>query len=143
MEYIPSFVDQLDVNYISHYGVKGMRWGVRKSNRSSIGSASKTELSRIDKRYDKLAKKDAKEFARAKMSTGEGAGNRRKLIKATVEQRRKENKHYNDAFETYLAEQDMAKHATKARHERARKDAAKTTKRIINKTTNLLPYVLS
>lgn len=37
-----------------HYGVKGMKWGVRRR-----------------------AKKDAKEYARAKMFYGEGAGTRR------------------------------------------------------------------
>lgn len=30
MEYKPSFVDQLDVDYISHHGIKGMHWGVRR-----------------------------------------------------------------------------------------------------------------
>lgn len=30
MEHLPSFVDQLDVDYICHHGVKGMKWGVRR-----------------------------------------------------------------------------------------------------------------
>ena len=30
MEYLPSFSDQLDVDYISHHGIKGMHWGVRR-----------------------------------------------------------------------------------------------------------------
>lgn len=48
---------------LMHYGVKGMKWGVRR---------------------------DAKEFTQAKMHYGEGAGNRRKLIKATVKARSKD-----------------------------------------------------
>ena len=47
-----------------HYGIKGMKWGVRKT---------KSE-----------ARKDAHEYARAKMFYGEGAGIRRKKIKARV-----------------------------------------------------------
>lgn len=85
-----------------HYGVKGMKWGVRKAQ--------------------KLAQKDAKEFARAKMFYGEGAGTRRKLIKNTVEERSKDP-NYKKAFDEALAGQDMAKHASKARGERKRKDA--------------------
>lgn len=86
-----------------HYGVKGMKWGVRRA-----------------------AKRDAKEFARAKMFYGEGAGTRRKLIKATVEERSKDAD-YKKAFDEYLSKQDMSKHAAKAKVERARKTAVKTT----------------
>ena len=50
---------------LMHYGVKGMKWGVRRR-----------------------ARRDAKEYTQAKMYYGEGAGNRRKLIKATVKARR-------------------------------------------------------
>lgn len=91
--------------YLMHYGVLGMKWGVRKQQRQ--------------------AKKDAKEYARAKMFYGEGAGNRRKLIKAKVNERSK-NADYKKAFEKAYAGQDMAKHATKAKHERRRKDAKNT-----------------
>lgn len=109
----------MEDNYLVHYGVLGMKWGVRKSKPSS---STKTTYSTKRK-----AKKDAKEYARAKMFYGEGAGNRRKLIKATVNQRSKDLHGYKSEFEKNLSKQDMAKHASKAKKERARKTAAKTT----------------
>lgn len=91
-----------------HHGVKGMKWGVRKQQHQ--------------------AKKDAKEYARAKMFYGEGAGTRRKLIKATVNQRSKDPV-YKKAFDEALSNQDMSKHATKARSERKRKDVTNEVKK--------------
>ena len=61
-----------------HYGVKGMKWGVRRE-----------------------AKRDAKEAARAKMSYGEGAGNRRKLINESVKAKSKKDPNYKKAFDYY------------------------------------------
>ena len=87
-------------NELYHYGVKGMKWGVRRR-----------------------AKKDAKEFARAKMYYGEGAGTRRKLIKATVEERSKDPD-YKKAFDYYSSKQDMSKHASGAKRERKVRDTA-------------------
>lgn len=102
-------------NELYHYGVKGMKWGVRRQ-----------------------AKKDAKEFARAKMFYGEGAGTRRKLIKAKVNERSKDPE-YKKEFDKALSEQDMAKHATKAKTERKVKDAkntaAKTGRGVVNMIT--------
>ena len=60
------------------------------------------------------------------MFYGEGAGNRRKLIKATVKERSKDAG-YKQEFDKYLAKQDMAKHASKARTERKVKDVEKST----------------
>jgi len=149
MEYKPSYADSLRADIqpsysdsLYHHGILGMHWGVRRYQNSDgsytpAGKArraneSEPQLSSIDKKYDKLAKKDAKEFARAKVSTGEGAGNRRKAIKTIVEQRRKENEHYGEAFDAYLEEQDMTKHVNAAKRERTVKDVAESTRRGIN-----------
>ena len=84
--------------YLAHYGIKGMKWGVRRK-----------------------ARKDAKEYARAKMYYGEGAGTRRKLINATVKERSK-NPDYKSEFDKALSKQDMSKHASAAKRERKVKD---------------------
>jgi hypothetical protein len=66
------------------------------------------------------------------MFYGEGAGTRRKLIKASVEAKSKKDPSYKKAFDHHLEKQDMAVHAAKARRERKRKNvtnsAAKTTR---------------
>lgn len=92
-----------------HHGVKGMKWGVQKT---------KSE-----------ARKDATEYARAKMFYGEGAGNRRKKIKARVDTRSKKT------FEKALASQNMDKHSRAVTRERNVKDTTKTIKKTFNKIT--------
>ena len=98
-----------------HYGKLGMKWGQHKTI--------------------KTARKDAEEFARAKMFYGTGAGTRRKLIKTTVEARSKDLL-YKQEFDNHLAKQDMSKHASKAKMERHAKDAKEaastTTRGLIN-----------
>ena len=99
-------------DFLEHFGIKGMKWGVRKDDYS--GATRKT---------NREAKKDASEYARAKMFYGEGAGNRRKLIKATVDAKAKHDPAYKQAFDHHLERQAMDRHAEKARSERKRKDA--------------------
>lgn len=72
----------------------------------------------------KEAQKDAYEYARAKMYYGEGAGTRRKLIKASVEHKCVMDPYYEEAFMKALHEQDMDDHANAARRERHRKDVS-------------------
>jgi len=106
----------LDENLLEHHGIKGMHWGARKNDYP--GASTRT---------NHQAHKDAKEFARAKMFYGEGAGTRRKLIKAKVEANKRRDPAYSKAFDHHLARQDMSSHADKARSERKRKNAASTT----------------
>jgi len=117
----------LDEVVLSHYGIKGMHWGVRRNG--PTGVSNKT---------NRQARSDAKEFARAKMFYGEGAGTRRKLIKAAVEARGKKDPAYQRAFDHHLAKQDMSKHAEKARSERKRKNVKKSAGRGIRGTRHIL-----
>lgn len=100
-----------DEEYLMHFGVKGMKWGTRKNDLPGVPRSTNRE-----------ARKDAAEFARAKMFYGEGAGTRRKLIKASVEAKAKKDPTYQAAFDHHLGQQDLSTHASKARTERRRKD---------------------
>lgn len=93
---------------LMHYGVKGMKWGVRRR-----------------------ARRDAKEFTQAKMYYGEGAGNRRKLIKATVKARSK------DPFDKAVANTDMSKQASQARRQRGRKNARNSAGKTVRGVGNI------
>jgi hypothetical protein len=110
-----------------HFGVKGMHWGVRHDGPASVS-----------RKTNSAAKSDAKEFARAKLFYGEGAGTRRKLIKAAVEAKSKKDPAYKRAFDHHLAKQDLSKHAEKARSERKRKDIKKSAGRGIRGTRHIL-----
>jgi hypothetical protein len=110
-----------------HFGVKGMHWGVRHDGPASVS-----------RKTNSAAKSDAKEFARAKLFYGEGAGTRRKLIKAAVEGKSKKDPAYKRAFDHHLAKQDMSKHSEKARSERTRKNVANSTRRGIRGTSHIL-----
>lgn len=116
----------LDENLLEHHGVKGMHWGVRRSE--TTGFRARTEPAPgVHPKTDKSARKDAEEFARAKMFYGQGAGTRRKLIKAKVESNKKNMPGYSKAFDHHLTRQDMSSHAAKAQSERARKNTTSTT----------------
>ena len=101
-----------------HFGIKGMKWGVRKT---------KSE-----------ARKDAHEYARAKMFYGEGAGIRRKKIKAKVDTRSKKSRLYKKTFEKSLSKQNMDAHAKAATRERNIKDTTKTVTKTAKGLFNLV-----
>lgn len=115
-------------DFLAHYGVKGMRWGVRKSDRPEGVSA----------RTNREAKKDAEEFTRAKMFYGQGAGTRRKLIKNTVEAKSKRDPSYKKAFDHHVEKTDMDKRATQARRERKRKNVAAGTAKTARGASHIL-----
>lgn len=120
--------DNVD-SFLEHYGVMGMRWGVRKDEGGSGIS---------NRRTDREAAKDAKEYARAKMFYGEGAGTRRKLINKSVEAKSKKDPEYKKAFDYHVEKQDLSEHASKARSERHRKDAVNSTRRTARGVKNVL-----
>ena len=129
---IPNWDGTVESTELYHHGIKGQKWGVRRYQNpdGSLTAAGQ-------RHYSKQAKKDAKEFARAKMFYGEGAGNRRKLIKATVEERSK-NEFYKKEFDRFSSKQDMSKHAKAAKGERKRKDVANATKKTARGVKNLV-----
>lgn len=62
---------------LAHFGVKGMKWGVRNEHRSQMRALNKESRAR-----DKAARKDAIETARARIATGQS----RKELKTAKEQ---------------------------------------------------------
>lgn len=80
-------------------------------------------------RTSKEARRDAHEYAVATMYYGEGAGTRRKLIKASVDAKAARDPHYARAFQTALVKEDMAEIASEARKERRRTDASSSVRR--------------
>lgn len=110
------FVPENDSD-ISHYGVKGMKWGVRRE-----------------------AKRDARESVRAAMSYGEGAGNRRKLINKSVEAKKKKDPNYAEAFDYYREREDVAKAGQNARRWRKKQDRKKKAKSVRSGAARALGY---
>lgn len=94
--------------FLAHFGVKGMHWGVRH------------------------ARADAHEYVKAKLAIGEGAGNRRKLIKAKVETRSKKSPEYKKAFDEHV--EKFSQHSDRlARQARVNKNV-KATRKSVGKT---------
>lgn len=118
---------------LCHYGVEGMHWGVRRYQpypSDYHGNGKYTGRSNREiKKTLKMAKKDAKRYANAKMYYGEGAGTRRKLLKAELDKKQKDPV-YKEAFDRYVENADYARSAQRAKVERKTRDTAAKAKRI-------------
>lgn len=66
MEYKPSFSDQLDIDYISHHGIKGMHWGVRRYQNAdgSLTNAGRRRYKNTKTMYKDLKKQVHKQRAK-------------------------------------------------------------------------------
>lgn len=108
------------------------------------GGVRKQRTPGVSRKTDRAARKDAKEFTQAKMYYGEGAGNRRKMIKAKVDQRSKDAA-YKKAFDNHVSNTDWEKRGQQARGKRRRQDAknsvGKTARGIRNLATGNTQYV--
>ena len=86
-----------------------------------------------------IARMDAKDYANAKINYGPGAGNRRKLIKARVDQRMS-NPEYREAFQKALGEIDyepIVKRVKTKKDIQAGVDAAKRSVRFGRRLYNI------
>ena len=115
-----------DEDTLVHFGVKGMKWGVRKSRPDGVSRST-----------NRQARKDAKEFTQAKQFYGDGAGTRRKLIKKTVEQRSKDET-YKKAFDHHVENTDWSKRSSQAISRRKRTDTVEGAKKTTRGITHLV-----
>lgn len=106
---------------LAHFGVLGMKWGVRNTKN----------------RVRKEATKDAKRHMDAKMAYGTGAGTRRRLLKAEIEPKLKDP-FYAKSFDDALAKIDTAKAAANARAWRRSQDVKDQT---VRSTKQVAKYV--
>ena len=120
-------MNEVEEFYLQHYGVKGMKWGVRRNRPEGVS-----------RRTNREAKKDAKEYTKAKMYYGEGAGTRRKLINKSVEAKSKRDPSYKKAFDAHVESTDYAKRAQQARSQRKSTD----TKNAVVKTGKQVGHAL-
>ena len=112
-------------NYLCHYGILGMKWGQRSTQ------------SRNERHTARLASKDAKRFADAKMFYGETAGTKRKLLNAELNKKKARMPGYEDAFNKALEEVDYARSAKKAVTKRRTIDTAYRTRVTIKKVLGI------
>lgn len=125
-----------------HHGIFGMKWGKKNGPPYPIGanghSASENKagwrksisggITKEERHINKVAKKDAKRYIDAKMYYGEGAGNRRKLLKGELDKKMKDPR-YKEAFDKYVSEVDLSRSVNRAKAERTARDTAKKIKK--------------
>ncbi len=137
MGYINTYGQWISDDELLHYGVSKADGAKRGSGRYPLGSGERPNQRRgiggvIDSAKSKMreqktvrmAKKDAKRYADAKMFYGEGAGNRRKLLKAELN-KKMGIPGYKEVFDREVENADYAKSAKRAQRERKARDVKK------------------
>lgn len=82
-------------DFLEHYGVKGMKWGVRRSDRLRERSTANSESSRYKQaRVDSKALKSAEKTKGVRSKSAEAA-------RATIRERQKNDPQYKAAKATY------------------------------------------
>lgn len=107
--------------YLCHYGIPGMHWGQRNASL------------RNERHTQRLAAKDAKRYADAKMFYGETAGTKRKLLNAELNKKKSKVPGYEEAFNKALENVDYAKSAKKAVAKRTTIDTTHRAKVTVKK----------
>lgn len=123
-------------NELYHHGVLGMKWGIRRYQPYGEGGynpKNKGNDSRATRKKQRTAKKDAKRYADAKMFYGQGAGTRRKLLKAELDKKMKDPE-YKKFFDEEYSKLDLSKSVSKAKRERTARDAVGTVEAVLGST---------
>lgn len=106
---------------IMHSGVLGMKWGQHRERA----------------KMNKMASKDAKRYAKAKMAYGDGAGVQRRHIKAELESKMK-NPNYKKSFDDAMESINYAKATNQAVRWRKGQDTKVQVKRSTKATAKFI-----
>lgn len=143
-----TYISQSEME-LYHHGILGMRWGRKNGPPYPLGAGDHSASEKkagwrksldggsgsggtSSRKVRRMAKKDAKRYADAKMYYGEGAGTRRKLLNAELD-RKKKDPEYKKAFDEYVENANYALSAKKAVRERKTRDGAAKAKRILKR----------
>ena len=85
---------------IKHYGVVGMKWGVRRNPQKAMGKAS-TKLRKLDGRYQKKQEKANASAQKAENKTHSFFATESGIRKATQKANKHQNKANRAAYKTY------------------------------------------